>query len=508
MRIHKITLLFGVLACLLASCNKAHYDMSQVHGFNAEGEALLPIAHKSLSMMEMMERFQLDSVISCADDGSMSFNYFYEHLGILNGDELLRFKDLSLTQHFEYENVFGNVMPSSMDTVVSYQQTLVFQADHIGVLEAWMKSGHLEFTIASNVGVVQKVILRTDDIEDAEGHVFVREFEPQSGSFGFDLEGLHYHTDAVNTLRLSYELHCASVPTTDAMLFIDFKIEGNDLAFSKMTGYVEPYDSRDRFDTIFSLFPDNLTGVLDVKDVKLTIDERNTFCMGGQLMIDTALMMGEGIEPYSLFEPMPVEVELPPYPDYTEVYSEALRGRITSNGGSVSASTLFTVNAMGMDELVTISDTCSLDVQVNVMLPFAFNIMEVQYLDTVDLTLNELELPAMIERLTLELTFTSTLPVNLMGYFYMYDSEQEVITDTLVDDGQLIAASFDGAPTHTTLSIDLTEERMERVMQSDRIIMRYLLDTDAHDVVLNANQRLTLYVKARAQYNAKVEFDN
>ena len=74
MRIHKITLLFGVLACLLASCNKAHYDMSQVHGFNAEGEALLPIAHKSLSMMEMMERFQLDSVISCADDGSMSFN--------------------------------------------------------------------------------------------------------------------------------------------------------------------------------------------------------------------------------------------------------------------------------------------------------------------------------------------------------------------------------------------------------------------------------------------------
>ena len=508
MRFNRITLILCVLACLFASCNKEHYDVSNVHGINAEGELLLPIAHKTLTMMDMMERFHVDSIITCADDGSLSFDYNYEYLGVLNGDEMLRFKDLVVQHHFETENTYINNPPSFEDTVVSYQQTMVFQADHIGVLEAWMKSGHIEFTATSNVGVLHKVVIRSSDIEDASGNDFMMEFHPQSNHFGFDLAGLHYQTDTVNSLRLSYELCCAYVPTLDSMLFIDLEIVGSDLAFREMTGYIEPYDSRNRLDTVFSLFPDNLSGVLEVKDVQLNVKERNTFSLGGQLLIDTALFMGEGIAPYSVFDPLPVEIALPPYLEYTEVYNEVLSGRISPQGGNITASSLFTVNASGMEELVTVTDTCSLDVQFGVMLPFAFNINNVQYLDTIEMDLSELELPEMIERLTLELTFTSTLPVNLVGYFYMYDSELEVITDTLVSGGQLIEASFDGQPTYTTVSIDITEERVEKVLNSNQIIMQYILDTDAKDVKLNANQKLTLYLKAKVKYNAEVSFDN
>ena len=159
-----------------------------------------------------------------------------------------------------------------------------------------------------------------------------------------------------------------------------------------------------------------------------------------------------------------------------------------------------------MEDLITVYDTCNLDVKVDVSLPFSFVVNDVQYLDTVDIDLAEVELPELLEQLTLELTFTSTLPVDLMGQFYMYDSEHDMITDTLVGDGKLIEASFDGQPTHTTLSLDITEERIERVMHSDRIIMRYVLDTDAHNVKLNADQSLTLFVKARAKYDTAVEF--
>lgn len=505
---NRIILLIGILACLLVSCNKDHYDVSNVHGLNAEGELLLPIAHKTLTMMDMMERFHVDSIISCADDGSLAFDYNYEYIGVLSGDELLRFKDLVIQMHYDTENTFINNPPSYEDTVVSYQHTLVFQADHIGVLDAWMKSGHIDFTVASNVGVLQKMVVSSPDIDDAHGNDLMVEIYPQSDQFGFDLEGLHYHTDTVNSLRLNYDLHCTYVPTLDTLLFIDLEIKGSDLAFKEMTGYIEPYDSRNRVDTVFTLFPDNLSGALEVKDVQLNIKERNTFSLGGQLLVDTALVMGEGIAPYSVFDLLPVEIELPPYPEYTEVYNEVLSGRISANGGNIIASSLFTVNASGMEELVTVTDTCSLDVQLGVMLPFAFNIDYVQYLDTIEMNLSELELPDMIERLTLELTFTSTLPINLMGYFYMYDAEFEMITDTLVSGGQLIEASFDGQPTHTTVSIDITEERVERVLQSDHIIMQYVLDTDATDVKLNANQKLTLYMKARVKYNGEVEFDN
>ena len=114
--------------------------------------------------------------------------------------------------------------------------------------------------------------------------------------------------------------------------------------------------------------------------------------------------------------------------------------------------------------------------------------------------LSEIELPDMIERLDLELTFNSTLPIDMYGKFYMYNSQNQQITDTLIHDGRLIAASFDGHATTTTLSLEVTEDRIQDVMHSDRIIMEYLLDTETHDVVLNANQKLDLFVKARAKY--------
>ena len=111
----------------------------------------------------------------------------------------------------------------------------------------------------------------------------------------------------------------------------------------------------------------------------------------------------------------------------------------------------------------------------------------------------------MIESITLEMTFNSTLPLNLGGRFYMYDSESDKITDTLVANDEIIRASFDGQPTTTEVSIEITENRIEKVLHSDRIIMLYELDTDAHDVVLNANQKLELYVKTKVKYDGVAE---
>lgn len=497
-------LLVGIL---LVSCKKEHYDVTNVHGINAQGEVLLPIGSKTFTMMDMMERFQVDSLITCTDDGSLSFDYYYEQYGVLSGDKLLRFKDLNYEEHYSADNPYTGTLPPYQDTTLSFQRTVIFQADHIEVLEAKMKSGYLNFTINSNVGVLRRVKLSTPDITDAEGNDFMMVFHPQSGSFGFNLEGLHYHTDTANSLTISYELHCSYVPSLDPELYVDFKIEGVDLAFSEMTGYLEPYDSRNCLDTTFTLFPHNLSGVLDVRDVTMRISERNTFGVEGRLMVDTALIMGEGIAPYSIFDPMPLVVELPAQNEFVEVFNQKLNGKITPSGGAVFASSLFTVNTGGMEDLITVTDSCNLDVRADVSLPFSFIINDVQYLDTVNLDLAELELPDMIEKLTLELTFNSTLPVSLLGRFYMYDSEHEMITDTLIGEGRLIEASFDGQPTHTTISLDVTEGRVQNMLHSDRIIMQYVLDTEARNVKLNANQRLTLFVKAKAKYDTSVEHD-
>lgn len=506
MKSNRIILFLCVSVCLLASCKKNHYDVTNVHGVNAQGEVLLPIGSKTLDIMDMMERFQMDSLITCSDDGSLSLDYYYEGLDVLSGEEILRFKDLHFEDHYSMINPHLG-MPS-LDTVMEFERTIAFQAEHIGVFDAKMKSGQFDFTINSNIGVLRRVTLSSPDIMDAAGNDFERDFYPQEGHFGFNLEGLHFHTEIANSLTFNYKLYCTYMPTTDADLYVDFKLDGSDLAISEMTGYMEPYDSRNHLDTTFVLFPHNLSGILDVRDIMMRISARNTFGVDARLIVDTALIACEGVAPYSVFDPMPLVVDLPAQNTYSEVFSQTLSGAMALKGGEIKTSSLFIVNASGNEDLITVYDTSNLDVRVDVSLPFLFVVNDVQYLDTANLDLSGIELPDLIEQLTLELTFNSTLPVDLTGQFYMYDSENDMITDTLLNDGKLIEASFDGQPTQTTLSLDITEERIERVMHSDRIIMRYVLDTEAHNVKLNANQKLSMFVKAKAKYDTVVEFND
>ena len=101
MRFSKIMLLLAMI-CLLVSCKKDHYDIGHVHGVSADGEVMLPLARGSYTLMDVMQRFQIDSLIDCNAAGAMTYDYYYEHLGAVSGEDLLRFKDWNYTEHFSF----------------------------------------------------------------------------------------------------------------------------------------------------------------------------------------------------------------------------------------------------------------------------------------------------------------------------------------------------------------------------------------------------------------------
>ena len=78
MRIRRIALLLGLLACLFASCRKDHFDVNNVHGVNAEGEMLLPIGSGSFTVSELMQQFNIDSMITCSEDGILTYGFHFE----------------------------------------------------------------------------------------------------------------------------------------------------------------------------------------------------------------------------------------------------------------------------------------------------------------------------------------------------------------------------------------------------------------------------------------------
>ena len=507
MKYIKLFVLFVLLASLSVSCSKGHYDVSNVHGVNAEGELLFPVASKSFTIKDLMERFEVLDMIEWTESGDMTFCFDVENIAAVNGADMLKFNDVDYEESYVFENDYQDSEPPYTDTMVSFERPVVFESENIHVMRAKMKSGRLDFVVESNLGSVRRVVLRSDNITDGSGNEFEIDIPVNENTFGFDLEGLNYATDTANTLNLSYDLYVDVHGTTDPEVFVHLNVKGRDLAFSEMQGYVDTYSSHSSIDSVFTLFPDNLAGTLEVEGVRISVSERNTFSLGARLVVDTALVYSEGLPPYSVFDPLPVSVDLPPRMDFGKVLDKTLNGKIDALGGRAYATSEFIVNPEGFSEMVTVYDTNRIDTRVSVEIPFSFAVDNIAYLDTVNMNLAHLELPDLIEQLTLELSFTSTLPFNLKGSFFMYDSESERITDTLLLDADLIQASFDNRPVKTDVTLVVDEGRVEHVIHSNRIIMSYWLDSDAHEVDLNVNQKLDLSLKARAKYKNEVDFN-
>ena len=506
MKCNRKILLLVMLAMLCASCKKDHYNMDYLHGANVEGEVLLPVGTASFTLMELMQQFKIDSLITCSEEGNLSYCFRYEDTGVINGQNLLRFKDLEYSDHFSVENPFPFVLPQAFDTVFRFDQTIVFESDNIHVVEAEMKTGHFEILLNSNVGLLQRAVLHSSDIKDRQGHDLTLDFDIVSGNIQFDLDGLYYSTDTANTLDLSYDVYVRLESITEPELFFDVEVQGSDLAIKEMSGYVDTYDSRNYIDSTFVLFPGNISGALEVHGARMRLFERNTFDLEARLDVDTAWIIGEDNVPFSIFGPQPVSVDVPSQPNFGQVFERTLNGTLSANETAVYASSNFIVNPSGMSDLVSVSDTCVIDVVIDTEIPFAFVVDDVRYLDTTALALSDFKAPEQIEKLVLELTVTSTVPLNMNAKFYAYDYETGRITDTLVAQDRLISASFDGNPTMTEVVLEITGYKVARLLQSDGLISCYELDTEAHDVVLNGHQGVEVFVKARAKYNGIIDF--
>ena len=104
-----------LLVLALASCKKDHYDTSNVHGVNAEGDILLPVASKSFSVRDLLERFELMDMIHFNEAGDMAFTFDFEMKDAVSGENMLRFKDVNLDEHFTFDNPYPTTTPPFVD---------------------------------------------------------------------------------------------------------------------------------------------------------------------------------------------------------------------------------------------------------------------------------------------------------------------------------------------------------------------------------------------------------
>lgn len=508
MRNKRLFVYLALFALVCVSCKKDRFDVDNLHGVNAEGEMLLPVGSASFTVMELMQQFNLDSVISCSEDGNLSYAFRYEDYGVLNGEKLLKFKDLQHASRFVFTNPFPFVLPQAFDTVFRLEQKIVFESNNIQVVKAQMKSGHFDVNVKTNVGLLQRVVLHSANLKDANGHDLALDFDFASSEIQFDLDGLQYVTDTANTLDLCYDVYVSLQGSSDSELYFDIEVLGSDLALKEMKGIVDPYMIRSCIDTTVVLFPGNVSGALEVIGARVKIFERNTFNLDARLDLDTAWIITDGQPPFPIFGPETVELGIPSQNEFGQVFERTMNGKISANETGIYASNSLIVNPSGQTSMVSVADDCAIDVIFDTEIPFAFKVDDVCYSDTTQLDLSEIKKPEQIEKLTLELAITSTLPIDMNAQFFAYDSETGQITDTLVAEDRLIKASFDGQPETTEVTLVITGDKIETLTHSDGLISLYELDTEAKIAVLKAEQSVSVFMKAKVKYNGIVELKN
>ena len=504
--IKKTILTLACFAFLLTSCSK-RYDFDNVHGVVMDGELLLPLATASYSLENLMERFKIDTLMSFDENGGMHFVLNYDLEDVVDGRNILRFKNIDVSQQFSIPNPFPNVLPEPIDTTISFTQTINLESDYISVLMAEIRSGRFDFVISSNIMGLNKVVISSSEIKDADGNDMCLVYDHTIGHNSLDLTGLRYETEAENTINLQYEVSFTAHDFTAPELTFGVEFHVADLCVREMMGRVTNYASRKSLDTTFRLFPNKVEGVAGICNAHVKLMERNGFEVAAKLCIDTALIMADGVPAYDVFEQMPTYVDIPKSPIFNEVFNERVRGNLNMVSNYAYASGSFVLNPDGMSEIVYVSDTSTIDVKIAADIPMAFNVESVSYRDTVNMKLSEITYPELIREIVLDLDFLTDLPFNVGASVMMYDSQNQVVTDTLASNAR-IQGSFDGTKKASQIVVKLTEDRVGKVLDSDRIILDFNLDTDAHDVVLNLKQCLDFVVKADVKYNGNVEFSN
>ena len=317
---------------------------------------------------------------------------------------------------------------------------------------------------------------------------------------------LNHDKEAMDTIYFNYAIHCRLEEITDPSYDLTTIIGISNLKLSELSGYINSYVYEYSQDSSFSLGLSNLHGQLAFVDAQMRVEEKNTFGnLNAQLRIDRAEFYGGNAQPSSVFSHYPYVLNLVESPTYTDITpaGETVTIGLNTEYDRFGFDAAFNLNPNQESSLVTITDTSSLSLKLHATIPLKFNSSGISYLDTMNLNMSSIETSDILKQILLTASFDSEMPLNLNAQFYTLDPVTNQITDSLVVNPLHIGASFTGKPVHSEAQISVTHKRLEHLLKSKGLMMRFDIDTEGQNAVLTNTSGLTISLKADVIYGGE-----
>ena len=492
-----------MIVLLAFSCNKNRFNFDHLESVEGAGEWKLPIGSAHFTLENVLSQLNDNDLVAYDEDGNLMLQYRFAMDPIIKGTDVMKYNDVSYSAHFEADNPYQYVLDNPIDTVVVFDQFVALESDAASLHAAEIRSGTIFFRMESNIGTFQQIVLRSSDIFDPSGEPLERIVEMGEESV-LDLTGIRLETDSANILRFTYEIHYQMYDLLEPKYQFDATIGVRDFCIGMLSGRVKSYASPFILDEPFSLPVDKIHGSLKLIDTRMKIQARNSFDLTARLQIDTAELCGEQVPSSPFLDHYPAVYDITLTPTMSDFFDENLTLEVSTDQDRIYASGSFIFNPDGMDNLVTVYDTSSIGVAAEAVVPLRFNIPGVYYRDTLELNFSDLEYPEGIQEMILYMIIDSELPFNLNAQLFTMDSVTGQVTDSLLVNDHFIVGSFDGRPARTEATISVTHDRLTSLFDANKLIMRFGINTDNHDVWLNLQNGLTVTLKADVIYDGEL----
>lgn len=513
----KITI-FGLVILSFVSCRKDYFN--NINSVEASGEWGIPLLNSDIYIGDVLSSFAAMDIEEDESSGMLKFSLFMDSTQLIRPTEMLQINNYVYSNNFTFPAPSGDFIPPVNQYQMTFQSDFLDQ-DNFQIEEGVVKSGTLVITINTDIDQPNYSIhISSVNILDAQNDPFEVVFTPTSLTQTIDLTGCKFviaSSDAPNTVSFTTTVYISdfvSSPLTQYLLQTDFEI--NSVLFRSLKGKMDPKNYPVRFVNPISFFSDNLSGNFTLLNPKYSVKVGNSVGAACRFISDSVGFRGPDFYSAILNQGTQINCDASSGNGYYEItVNEGIGNELVfSNqveeflfdGNAI-------INPLGMSAgTITIDDKAAVYVTSRIEVGLESKFDFVEYIDTLDFEMDDVKYNQVIEEAVLRLAIVNGIPLSGEAQLYFYDSQQNIIIDTLMTSPQIFhAATSAGAPDYQVISpttsipklITLTGSQFSEILKADKIIVRCKLYSENSNNVIRIyqNQKMSVRLGAKVKYN-------
>jgi len=481
-------------------CKKERFDFCRLDKLQASGEWGIPLLNTAYTIEDILTQLEDNDYISQNADGQLFLNYSFDQRRVVTDSILLSFPETFAK--YQWRETFY----SPAGYINSKDTTFLFKIpdDNIIIRRGVIMHGYFDLAISGNIG---NIVISCKALKDASGRTFIRNV---TGNYHqrIDLSGYSLSFSYEDTNRIAMDVHFSFQGTGESKeYFMNIDASCQKLRLQEVTGKMNPF--RGNFSDVLDigkfLNKNRYGGSLTLFNPKITIHLKNGFNrIRGVTLIDELHFTGQGSSS-DILTTYPSTIQILEGMDAAQDIEGLSSVFFSSNFDKLNFKGYAIVNPLGFEAgELSVRENSTLDIKANIGIPFELKSNEFYFYDTINFNITDsVNMYDFIQGLVFRYVIGNSLPFNVNSQVYFYNSTQQTLVDSLFYPYLQLNGAFQEKMVETAAILEIKQNRINQVLNADKIIFRFKVNTDGRKVFVNAKHGLKAILGVKIKY----EFD-